>query len=90
MVAGVEKGLVPSVHRDVETVRFAERAESGACRGKLKHAGPGVSNGTVWCGAGRRCGYVHVVRDGGSHRGRGCDGYGDRPSESMCQGDCVW
>ena len=90
VVAGVEEGLVPSVHGNVETVRLIGKAESEARRGKLKYAGSGASNGTVWCGAGRRRGYVRVVWDGGLHRGHGCDGYGDGPSESVCQSDRVW
>ena len=49
VVAGVEEGLVPSVHGNVETVRFIGKAESEARRGKLKYAGSGASNGTV-CG----------------------------------------
>ena len=90
MVVGVKKGLVPSVHGDIETIRLAGKDEAGTCRGKRKHAGAGASNGTVWRSAGRRCGYVLVVRNGGFHRGHVRDGYGDRSSETMCQSDGVW
>ena len=90
MVVGVEKGLVPSVHRDVETIRLAGKDEAETCRGKLKHAGAGVSNGTVWRSADRKCGYVLVVQDGGCHRVHVRDGYGDRSSEAVCQSDGVW
>ena len=42
VVVGVEKGLVPSAHGDVEAIRLAGKAEAGTCRDKLKHAGPGA------------------------------------------------
>ena len=89
VVAGVEEGLVPPVHGNVETVRLVRKAESGARRGKFNYAGPCVSDGPVCRGAGCRCGYVRVVGNGGLHRGHECDGYGDGPYESVCQGDRI-
>ena len=89
-VAGVKEGLIPSVHWDAETIRFVRKGESGTRGGQLKHAGSGVGDGAVWYGVGRTRRYVCVIWDSGRYRGRGRDGYGDRSSKSVRQGDCVW